>query len=331
MSTNQPLLDIKNLSIAFKTSFGQIEAVRSISFQLQQGETLGIVGESGCGKSLTNLALMGLLPSNAIVTADKMEFMGEDLKKKTPSQMQKMRGKKMAMVFQDPMSALNPCYTVAFLLEESLKAHTSLDKTQRQKRCLELLDQVGIAAAKERLKCYPHELSGGMAQRVMMAMALACSPHLLIADEPTTALDVTIQDQILRLLFDLQKQHNMAMILVTHDLGVVAQNANRLQVMYAGEIVETGITDSVIAHPLHPYTRGLLDCLPSHQGHAFRSPLPSIPGLVPSLRARPQGCQFHPRCLKAEQRCQKELPLLETKNNGEQFVSCFYPMQGEER
>ena len=321
------LLEVENLSISFETKRGILEAVRGISFHLNEGETLGIVGESGCGKSITNLAIMGLLAPNAIIKADKLNFQGQNLLALKERQLQKVRGGQMEMIFQDPMTALNPSFTVGFQIDETLKVHQKdLTKKDRNDRAMELMEQVGIPAPAERLKAYAHELSGGMSQRVMIAMAIACNPKLLIADEPTTALDVTIQDQILTLLKELQEKHNMAMILVTHDLGVVAQNANRLQVMYAGEIVETGNTSTVIENPFHPYTNGLLASLPGREARAFRAELPSIAGLVPDLTARPIGCQFNPRCEFAQDNCKTELPGLDSLE--ERKVRCFHPVSG---
>ncbi len=323
------LLDVENLSISFETKRGTLEAVRGITFHLNEGETLGIVGESGCGKSITNLAIMGLLAPNAIVKADKLIFQGQNLLALKERQLQKIRGGEMGMIFQDPMTALNPSFTVGFQIDETLKVHEKdLTKKDRADRAMQLMEQVGIPAPGERLKAYAHELSGGMSQRVMIAMAIACNPKLLIADEPTTALDVTIQDQILTLLKDLQEKHNMAMILVTHDLGVVAQNSDRLQVMYAGEIVETGFTSKVIEKPFHPYTAGLLASLPGKKTRAFRGELPSIAGLVPDLTARPTGCQFSPRCEYSKEECKEKLPILESFD--ERKARCFYPLNKEQ-
>lgn len=323
------LLEVENLSISFETKRGILEAVRGISFHLDQGETLGIVGESGCGKSITNLAIMGLLAPNAIIKADKLNFEGQNLLALKERQLQKIRGGQMGMIFQDPMTALNPSFTVGFQIDETLKVHEKdLSKKDRADKCIQLMEQVGIPAPAERLKAYAHELSGGMSQRVMIAMAIACNPKLLIADEPTTALDVTIQDQILTLLKDLQQKNNMAMILVTHDLGVVAQNADRLQVMYAGEVVETGNISTVIEKPYHPYTAGLLASLPGREAREFRSSLPSIAGLVPDLTARPAGCQFSPRCEFAQDDCRSSLPDLSKLDQRD--VRCFHPVGDQE-
>jgi dipeptide transport system ATP-binding protein len=322
------LLSVKNLNITFQTSKGPLHAVRDLSFTLERGETLGVVGESGCGKSITNLALLGLLPTTATVQAKELNFAGQNLMQLSEGQWQKLRGGKISMIFQDPMSALNPCYSVGYQLEETLKLHTNLNNLERHQRAIELLGLVGIPAPEQRMRAYPHELSGGMAQRVMIAMAVACDPDLLIADEPTTALDVTIQDQILRLLKDLQAQKKMAMILVTHDLGVVAQNADRIQVMYAGEAVEADVASSLISNPKHPYTKGLLDSLPGHgqkNARTHRQRLPSIQGVVPNLFQRAAGCQFAPRCSYAKEQCHQAAISLE--HNLQAAVRCLYPIK----
>lgn len=319
------LLNVKNLSISFKTKHGIIQAVRNISFSLNSGDTLGIVGESGCGKSITNLAIMGLLPPMAIVEADQLEFNGKDLLTIPEKEWQKIRGAQISIIFQDPMSALNPCFTVGLQLEETLKIHTSLTKKERLEKTYSLLEQVGIPDPKIRINAYPHELSGGMSQRIMIAMAIACQPKLLIADEPTTALDVTIQDQILELLQKLQKENNMAMILVTHDLGVVAQNSKLLQVMYAGEVVEAGNTGPIIQNPQHPYTYGLLKSLPTQHINEVKAELPSIQGIVPDLTNRPSGCQFHPRCEFMLSECSTQLPP--QAKDIEHEVYCFNPIK----
>lgn len=317
------LLEVEDLSIHFKTKKESLEAVRNISFSLDRGQTLGVVGESGCGKSITNLALLGLLPENGIVSAKKLSFEGQDLLSLRERQWQKIRGNEIAMIFQDPMSALNPSFTVGYQLEETLQLHEpDLSKEQRKERCLELLNQVGIPAPEKRLLSYAHELSGGMSQRVMIAMAIACRPKLLIADEPTTALDVTIQDQILRLLKDLQEKYQMAMIFVTHDLGVVAKVSDNIQVMYAGEIVERSPIDDLLRVQKHPYTKGLLDSLPGKKGLGFRTSLPSIAGIVPALGQRPNGCQFAPRCYYRKEECQKAPTL--TKDH--HAYRCHFPL-----
>ncbi|MCR9203480.1 MAG: ABC transporter ATP-binding protein [Halobacteriovoraceae bacterium] len=322
------LLEVENLSIDFKTKKGTLQAVRDISFSLERGETLGVVGESGCGKSITNLALMGLLPDTGIVKADKIQFEGIDLLTLKDREWQKIRGKEVSMIFQDPMSALNPSFTVGYQIEETLILHEpDLNKEQRHLRCIELLNQVGIPAPEKRLHSYAHELSGGMSQRVMIAMAIACKPKLLIADEPTTALDVTIQDQILRLLKELQVQYNMAMIFVTHDLGVVAKVSDKIQVMYAGEIVERSPIADLLKTQKHPYTKGLLNSLPGQKGLKFRTPLPSIKGMVPALNQRPEGCQFAPRCEFKQDIC-SETPVLTEDLHA---YRCHFPLEGGEK
>ncbi len=317
------LLEVKNLSIRFETKKGVAHAVRDISFDVFEGETLGVVGESGCGKSITNMAILGLLPENAIVTADKLEFEGEDLLSLNDKSWQKIRGGKVGMIFQDPMSSLNPCYTVEYQLNEVLKIHRpELNKAQRTDKVLSLLRDVGIPAPKERLSAYPHELSGGMSQRVMIAMAIACDPKLLIADEPTTALDVTVQGQILDLLAGLQKSKGMSVIFVSHDLSVVRDITDKIQVMYAGEVIESGQTDKVITSPLHPYTKGLLDSIPSFNDD--KSELFSIPGIVPDLLARPKGCQFAKRCFNRSEKCDEQWPKIEQRE--ERTLRCFHPV-----
>ncbi|MFA6238639.1 MAG: ABC transporter ATP-binding protein [Bacteriovorax sp.] len=321
---NQNLLNIKNLNIYFKSDKNPrpIHAVRDLSFSLKHGEMLGVVGESGSGKSITNLALMGILGESAIVSASECNFSGKELLQLKEREFQKVRGGEIAMIFQDPMTALNPFLTVEFQIVETILAHLNISKAEAKNRATELLLQVGITSPKDRLKSYPFELSGGMAQRVMIAMAISTGPKLLIADEPTTALDVTIQKQILTLIKTLQEKNNMAVILVTHDLGVVSEFSERIQVMYAGEIVETGVTADLIKHPRHPYTFGLLSSRPGAVERPAKSLLPSIAGIVPSFHQRPAGCQFHPRCIHMQEDCKKyDIPLI----NG---FRCIHPMKG---
>ncbi len=304
------LLEVTNLSVAFETRGAPLTAVDRIGFDVGVGETLGIVGESGCGKSLTSLALMGLLPPNARVSASKLSFDGRDLLAMPERERRKIRGGRMAMIFQDPMTSLNPSFTVGFQLDEVIAVHEGGSGRARRAKALDLLTRVGIPDAETRLDAYPHQLSGGMCQRVMIAIAIACRPSLLIADEPTTALDVTIQAQILDLLADLTREAGMALILITHDLGVVSQMADRIAVMYAGQIVETGKTGQILRSPRHPYTAGLLACLPSARAPGReRGRLSSISGLVPDLSKRPSGCQFHPRCPRAEDICRVRAPV----------------------
>jgi dipeptide transport system ATP-binding protein len=299
------LLEIENLSVEFKTSTGAFRAVDHVSLSVDTGEVLAVVGESGSGKSVSMLAVMGLLPESAKVTADRINFDGRDLLKISHDDRRKITGKDMAMIFQEPMTSLNPCFTVGFQLMEAMQAHLDLGKTQRRKRAIELLEEVGIPAPETRMGAFPHQLSGGMSQRVMIAMALACRPKLLIADEPTTALDVTIQAQILELLVDLQKNTGMGLVLITHSMGVVAETAERVSVQYAGQKVEEQPVESLFATPRHPYTAALLAALPER---ATGRRLPSIPGVVPGQFDRPKGCLFSPRCPYATDLCRTVAP-----------------------
>jgi dipeptide transport system ATP-binding protein len=312
-----PLLDIKNLTVEFKTASGFFRAVDNVSMNVDTGEVLAIVGESGSGKSVAMLAVMGLLPWTAKVTADRIDFDGRDLLNITPAERRQITGKDMAMIFQEPMSSLNPCFTVGFQLMETLQTHLDMDKQARRKRAIELLEEVGIPAPETRLSSFPHQLSGGMSQRVMIAMALACKPKLLIADEPTTALDVTIQAQILELLVRLQRETGMALVLITHSMGVVAETAERVSVQYAGQKVEEQPVKNLFATPRHPYTAALLAALPE-RAHARR--LPSIPGVVPGQFDRPVGCLFSPRCIYATDLCRTTQPAM---NSG---ALCHYPL-----
>ena len=316
------ILDIRNLSVAFATRAGTFRAVDGIDLSVEEGEVVGIVGESGSGKSVTSLALMGLLPSGSIVTADSMRFAGSDLMALTPKQRRKVVGKDMAMVFQEPMTSLNPCFTVGFQIAETLRVHEGLSGRALRWRSIELLEQVGIPDPESRLSAFPHQLSGGMNQRVMIAIAIACNPRLLIADEPTTALDVTIQKQILDLLVGLQRERGMALILITHDMGVVAETAQRAVVMYAGQVAETRPVEALFARPRHPYTGALLDALPERA--LGRRRLPTIPGVVPGIADRPEGCLFNPRCRFATARCRAERPALFEVDDGR--ARCFYPL-----
>ena len=301
-----PLLDIRNLAVSFATRNGAFKAVDGIDISVDANEVLAIVGESGSGKSVAMLAVMGLLPWTATVTAEKMEFDGRDLRSLTPQQRRAIAGKDMAMIFQEPMSSLNPCFTAGFQIGETLKTHLGLDKAARKARSIELLAQVGISEPEKRLAAYPHQLSGGMSQRVMIAMAIACNPKLLIADEPTTALDVTIQAQILDLLISLRENNGMALVLITHDMGVVAETAHRVVVQYAGQQVETHSTRALFSDPHHPYTHALLAALPER---ATARRLPAIPGVVPGQFDRPPGCLFEPRCAFAFADCRTRKPV----------------------
>ncbi len=321
------LLDIHNLSVAFQTRKGQFPAVTDINLALDEGEVLGVVGESGSGKSVTMLALMGLLPWNATVTADHLGFAGRDVLALSERERRRLTGNEVAMIFQEPMTSLNPSFTVGFQIGETLKIHEGGNRRQRRRRTVDLLGQVGIPAPEKRLDDYPHQLSGGMNQRVMIAMAIACNPRLLIADEPTTALDVTIQAQILDLLLRLQEERGMAMILITHDMGVVAEAARDVSVMYAGQMVETGRSEDVFNRPRHPYTAALLNALPErHPGH---DRLPTIPGVVPGIEDRPEGCLFNPRCERVQPHCRSVRPSLESDRYGR--VRCHYPLIDERR
>jgi dipeptide transport system ATP-binding protein len=319
------LLTVEELSVAFETRRGPFLAVDSVCFALEPGETLGIVGESGCGKSLTSLALMGLLPPNAHASARQLRFGDHNLLTLDERARCRLRGSEMAMIFQDPMTSLNPSFTVGFQMLEVLRAHRGGSRRERYRQSVELLTRVGIPEAESRMDDYPHQLSGGMCQRVMIAAAIACRPSLLIADEPTTALDVTIQAQILALLAELQRQEGMSMVLITHDIGVVSENADRIAIMYAGQIVETGRTPDVLTSPRHPYTAGLLRCQPgANQDLPSKGRLPSLKGLVPDLMHRPEGCQFHPRCPVAEEKCRQLAPV--SQREGIRRFRCHNPI-----
>ena len=299
MST-APLLDIRGLTVRFATRGGAFTAVDGIDLRVQRDEVLAIVGESGSGQSVAMLAIMGLLPWTATVTAERMQFDGQDLRSLTARQRRALIGRDIAMVFQEPMSSLNPCFTVGWQIGEALATHLKLGRAARRDRVVELLEQVGIPDAARRASAFPHQLSGGMCQRVMIAMALACQPRLLIADEPTTALDVTIQAQILDLLLALKRQQGMALVLITHDLGVVAETADRVVVQYAGRQVEAAPAQALFTDPHHPYTAALLSALPER---ARGDRLAAIPGMVPGQYDRPPGCLFAPRCAFAQPLC----------------------------
>ncbi len=315
------LLEIRDLTVEFPTLHGPFRAVEGMDLDLAEGEVLGVVGESGSGKSVAMLAVMGLLPPVARITADRLRFDGQALLGLAPARRRRIAGKDIAMIFQEPMTSLNPCFTVGFQITEALAAHLGGRRKAHRARAAELLGQVGIPAPESRLGAYPHQLSGGMSQRVMIAMAIACGPRLLIADEPTTALDVTIQAQILDLLLELQRAHGMALLLITHNMGVVAETARRVTVMYAGQQVEARAAEALFARPRHPYTAALLDALPERA--AGQSRLPTIPGVVPGAGDRPRGCLFHPRCARARADCRAGAPRPEADDGG--LVRCFYP------
>ena len=315
------LLEVRNLRVTFETARGPMAAVDGVDLDVAAGEVLGVVGESGSGKSVAMLAAMGLVRRPGRVTADRLSFNGIDLRGLSGRARRRLVGRDVAMIFQEPMSSLNPCFTVGWQIAEALRAHTALGRAARRARVLELLRQVGIPAPETRLRAFPHQLSGGMCQRVMIAMAIACNPMLLIADEPTTALDVTIQKQILELLARLQRERGMAMILITHDVAVVAQTAGRLQVMYAGQAMENRPAEAALSAPAHPYTSALLSALPDRA--AARAALPTIPGVVPGIADRPAGCVFQPRCVQARARCVEKVPMVAVRE-GE--ARCFYPL-----
>ncbi len=315
------LLEIRNLSVDFATSSGAFRAVDGVDVTIDRGEILAIVGESGSGKSVAMLAMMGLLPWTATVSSDQMAFDGQDLRDLSAKRRRQLIGKDMAMIFQEPMSSLNPCFTVGFQIKEALRQHLGLERRARQQRAVELFELVGIPSPEERLSLFPHQLSGGMNQRVMIAMAIACNPKLLIADEPTTALDVTIQAQILDLLTDLQKDSGMALILITHDMGVVAETAERVQVQYAGQKVEEQKVRELFGTPQHPYTAALLAALPER---ATGKHLLTIPGVVPGQFDRPIGCLFSPRCQLANDTCREVQPA--PKGADAAYARCHYPL-----
>lgn len=314
------LLNIKNLTVEFSTASGAFRAVDSVDLSVDKGEILAIVGESGSGKSVSMLALMGLLPWTAKVTADELSFEGIDLRHVTARERRRIIGKDIAMIFQEPMSSLNPCFTVGFQIKEALRQHLGMGRRERHQRAIELFEQVGIPAAESRLNTFPHQMSGGMNQRVMIAMAIACKPKLLIADEPTTALDVTIQAQILDLLISLREDSGMGLVLITHDMGVVAETAERVQVQYAGQKVEEQPVRELFRRPYHPYTTALLSALPER---ATGRLLPTIPGVVPGQFDRPQGCLFAPRCAFAQDICQTTPPSPSAAETGK--ARCHFP------
>ncbi len=315
------LLDIRNLSVRFGAA-DAVPVVDGLDLSVEKGEVLAIVGESGSGKSVTMMALMGLIDAPGIVRADSLRFDGHDMLALKGRQRRQVVGKDLAMVFQDPMTALNPSYTVGFQIEEVLRQHLGLKGKAARVRALQLLERVEIPGAASRLDAYPHQLSGGMSQRVAIAMAIAAEPKLLIADEPTTALDVTIQAQIMDLLLDLQRSEGMGLVLITHDLAVVAETAQRVCVMYAGQAVEIGSVPTLFDVPTHPYTEALLKAIPEHSLGAER--LATLPGIVPGRYDRPVGCLLSPRCPYAQPHCREQRPALEAHVRG--AVRCFYPL-----
>jgi len=325
-SHEAPLLAIRGLNVWFDTDEGRVHAVRSVSLDVHAGRTLGLVGESGCGKSVTCHAILRLTPANGVM-AGKILFDGRDLAAGGEEAVGSVRGREIAMIFQEPLSALNPVHAIGTQVAESLRLHRGMNRQAARAEALRLLERVGIPEAARRMHEYPHQLSGGMNQRAMIAMALACRPRLLIADEPTTALDVTIQAQLLSLLQELQREFGMAIILVTHDLGVVADSADDVAVMYAGNIVEQADALALFARPLHPYTAGLLHAIPRIDVSA--DTLAPIEGNVPSSIEVLPGCSFAPRCSRAQARCREEAPLLR-RMGARRALACHYPLDGVE-
>jgi peptide/nickel transport system ATP-binding protein len=323
----EALLTVRNLRTHFRVERGWVHAVDDVSFEIPPATILGLVGESGSGKSVTGLSILRLVPSPpAEYRSGSILWRGQDLLKLSPEEMRSHRGSEIAMIFQEPMTSLNPVFKIGDQVAEVLEVHTQMRRSERRARVIELLREVGISSPEERYDQYPNQLSGGMRQRVMIAMALACNPALLIADEPTTALDVTIQAQILDLVLQLKEKYKMSVLMITHDLGVVAETTTQVMVMYAGRIVERGATGQVLSQPLHPYTAGLLASLP-HVGEAEqRTRLKTIPGLVPDLVTPPARCRFMERCPNAVARCGQEDPALDELQPG-QWAACFNPMR----
>lgn len=320
---SESLLEVKNLQTHFYTRSGVAKAVEGVSFAVDESETLGLVGESGCGKSVTSLSIMRLVSPPGKIVGGEINYKGDDILDMDQEALYKLRGGQIAMIFQDPMTSLNPVLPIGYQIAEAVKAHLKMDDTAAMNRAAEMLERVRIPEARRRLKDYPHQFSGGMRQRVMIAIALSCNPQMLIADEPTTALDVTIQAQVLELMKGLANEFRTATLLITHDLGVVAGTCDRVCVMYAGRIVETAPTAAIFKSPAHPYTQALLAAVPRpDQKRGER--LAAIGGQPPNLVNLPPGCPFAPRCRKAQPRCRKELPLLENVGPN-QRAACFYP------
>ena len=317
------VLDVKNLSIDIPLAEGMLHAVDGIDIHVDKGETLCIVGESGCGKSLTSLAVMDLLPKKAIRRLERLDLAGASILDYSEQQMSDIRGSKMGMIFQEPMTSLNPAFTIGNQMVETLQRHRNMNRVAARDLAKRMLEKVGITAADQRLKQYPHQLSGGLRQRVMIAMTLLCEPELIIADEPTTALDVTIQAQILLLLQELQSEFDMGLILITHDLGVVARIATRVAVMYAGQIVEQGTVKQIFDNPMHPYTRGLMRCIPVPGKTKPGEPLGSIPGMVPSLVGKFTGCRFAERCDHVTDACRQSDIELRAESGETQSYRCI--------
>jgi peptide/nickel transport system ATP-binding protein len=316
----ETLIDIKNLRVDFALRSGTVRAVRDVSLSINKGERLGIVGESGAGKSVLGFSIINLISKPGKITDGEIIFKGNDISKYSYDQMRKIRGNRISMIFQDPMMTLNPVLTIGTQMMETVLAHMDVSKKKAKQICLEKLTKVYIPSPEKRLSQYPHEFSGGMRQRIVIAISLLTSPNLIIADEPTTALDVTIQAEIMDLLLELCKTENMGLILITHDLAIVSEVTQRIAVLYAGKVVELGLTEQIISNPQHPYTQGLIQALPQMAGGKKR--LNQIPGMMPSLLDMPKGCPFEPRCTICIERCKQEIPILKELESGTQ-VACF--------
>ena len=321
-----PLLSIEDLDLRFASDRGELHALHGVSLTVNEGEIVGLVGESGCGKSITAAAVLGLLPMPpARIAGGRIVYKGQDLLTLSDRAMRRIRGPEIAMIFQEPMTALNPVFTIGSQMSDVLCRHQRLSRRAARLKAIDWLNRVGIADAGARIDAYPHQLSGGMRQRVMIAMALSCRPRLLIADEPTTALDVTIQAQVLELMRTLVREEGVAMLLITHDLGVVAETCDRVHVMYCGRVIEQATTRALFAAPRHPYTRGLLECLPRIDGAAVGGRLPTIPGTVPELSKLPPGCAFAPRCPRVQADCEQAPPPVRALQ-ADHLAACLHPV-----
>lgn len=327
-AVQQPLLAVRDLHTHFHTFSGTVRAVNGVSFEISQGEVMGLVGESGGGKSVVGFSILGLIDSPGEISGGEILLQGQDLVQAGEERLREVRGREISMVFQDPMTSLNPLHTIGRQMDEVLRLHSDLSAEERLKSCIEMLESVGISRAAERLKAYPHQFSGGMRQRVVIAIAMLARPKLIIADEPTTALDVTIQSQILKLMRAQIAQQGASMILITHDLAVVSEMADHITVLYCGNVVERGPTRDLIENPSHPYTRGLIDSIPDTTMRLDR--LSQIPGSVPDIRNLPQGCNFRDRCPRAQARCAEEEPKLSPQHNG-LVAACHFPLKPGER
>ncbi|WP_405234832.1 ABC transporter ATP-binding protein [Lentisalinibacter orientalis] len=326
MSAREPVLSVRDLVVEFTTRYGPVRAVDGVSFDVYPDETLGIVGESGCGKTVTGLSILGLIPSPpGRIVSGEIRLGGRDLTKMPEEELRDLRGHEISMIFQEPMTALNPVLTVGSQMVDVLRRHKQYTRRQARAVAVEMLARVGIPVPDKRIDEYPHEMSGGMRQRVMIAMALSCDPKVLIADEPTTALDVTTQAQVLEQIVKLQEEFHMAVVLITHDLGVVAETCHRALVMYCGEVIERAEIDRLFEAPRHPYSRGLLDSIPRLRAEKLAE-LPVIPGMVPDLMHLPPGCRFADRCPRAEDDCRRERPALDGGPGSPAAVSCFHPL-----